>query len=1335
MTKGHVLFGDLLDGLRDRGFDLGPHDYVRVQQLFERIPYTFGPDRVKTLMAPIIARRGEEQQRFYEVFDQLYTTLSALSPPQKSTDEPRRAAQAPSGVVAQQRTDGRPGFALRLIRGPASWLALAATLAVVAVSSVTIWSLGQFGSAEIDQPRAAGPTAAQAPPQPTTTPGSDTTIPRVTPSPSLEAEARDPFTAPTIPTDDPEISQVGSSEPAPPLILVQDILRWLVVVVPLGLLAWLEWRASRRRREAIERHQSKRAPLTWPITMSPNRANFDTGDLRASARELRRREPGEAMTLAVEPTIAATVRARGFPVLRFRAARRAPEYLVLIERSGHRDHQARLFDDLVRALRDEDVQLLRFYYEGDPRICIGDGERRWRLTDLRSRYPASRVLVFGQGNPFLHPVTGAPHRWMDEVIWWQHQALLTPVAPSAWSAREVSLAKHFAVVPATLAGLRALIDRFNPEYDPVIRAPRGSDSTSTRPIHLSTATADDLETYLGPEGFRWLCATALYPELHWDLTLVIGRMIAKDNSAMDEETLLKLVRLPWFRTGAIPDDLRLALIERLDEATELAVRRQIIDTLEGNIAPEESVVGEQQRLHIAVQRFFAFRRNRKKHRAALKQLRRFPHELVGRDRAVLHLIESAPRSPLSFLLPSGVRSVLYRDGIWLFGMRSAGRVGTAGVAMLAGLFVLRAPNPIDDLAVELPDIAQSTCEIFGSSYNADGECFDEPPRPLAPTSVPIPADAPVPSAAVLAVRVGLDGVAGEVIVTRPSDDPFYDSTAIARARVLAYSPAQKSGVPVTAWTEEAFFPEPEQPAVPLAASGTTGVQVPTDAILTAAPPPPLRLTTTLVELLPAERRPLADMLADPGVADSISWRSLAPDIASIDSLGFVVARRSGEATIEAATPSGEISRVLVRVTTLAVRASTDTVRFAIGSEEPVAIFKPTQTQQLVRASEAERSILALQLQWTSTDSTVAAVRPTGEISAIREGTAEILVTGPGGQQQISVIVHRMPMLASGSPQPLTTVRVPVGGAVDFVGYLLDEDSVPINEAIMRWGVEDTSVARYETDLDAVVGLRPGQTRLLAVDRDSLVGMFWNLDVVRGTPRFASRDVRVEWGAVAPLRIGYADGDSVIGRVLEYDVHTLDPSIVEVAGGTVTGVSWGQTSIVMLHPGGASDTTTVTVRPNGVYEYSGELRFPRSPSYPLEPDDVRVSRVTTIQLRGPPSETLTGTILFLDQPDGIDVLLGKNCVHRAALTALVVSFSCYDRFEDRYVLRLTERGLQLDLTREVALRYETRTPEVRECTNTNTSGACNRWVVTPARLFSETVEVDVNATMTLRKISN
>jgi len=119
--------------------------------------------------------------------------------------------------------------------------------------------------------------------------------------------------------------------------------------------------------------------------------------------------------------------------------------------------------------------------------------------------------------------------------------------------------------------------RFDEWRTRVLDAPRaavrpvsGTDPLPLLTLHFDTAL------------LRWIAACAIYPELHWDLTLWLGRRLSlADRPLVTPGHLISIFRLPWFVEGRIPDEARQALLDYLtasDPALLHALRLEIAKT-------------------------------------------------------------------------------------------------------------------------------------------------------------------------------------------------------------------------------------------------------------------------------------------------------------------------------------------------------------------------------------------------------------------------------------------------------------------------------------------------------------------------------------------------------------------------------------------------------------------------------------------------------------------------------------------------------------------------------------------------------------------------------------
>ncbi len=106
-------------------------------------------------------------------------------------------------------------------------------------------------------------------------------------------------------------------------------------------------------------------------------------------------------------------------------------------------------------------------------------------------------------------------------------------------------------------------------------------------------TVQYLKHELGLFHFRWLCACAVYPVLRLPLTAYLGKELAKidGRSIPDEDEHLPLIRLPWFREGMMPDEVRLALLRQMSKEDRQKIR-SLIEKLMKNPATAPSDSGE-----------------------------------------------------------------------------------------------------------------------------------------------------------------------------------------------------------------------------------------------------------------------------------------------------------------------------------------------------------------------------------------------------------------------------------------------------------------------------------------------------------------------------------------------------------------------------------------------------------------------------------------------------------------------------------------------------------------------------------------------------------------------
>lgn len=380
---------------------------------------------------------------------------------------------------------------------------------------------------------------------------------------------------------------------------------WLLAAVFLVIGGVLYEIYRQTRRQLIKRKpRASVGPFTWNLQSRELPPVYGSNLLHKVATHLRQRQESSQQLLNLDETIKETIEAGGYPHFRFQAGSRPSEYLVLIEQRSGRDHQARLFQNLMDQLGEQDVYVDQFFFRSHPQLVYKDGvDSPIYLHDLKTRYPDHRLIIFGDGEGLIDPVSGEFQSSLFDLLDWRDRAILTPVPPADWGFQEISLARQMLILPATTQSLFVLLDELEDEGAPAIKPWSLSDARPSFDLE-EEMDVEHLKAYLDDDVFRWLAACSVHPELHWALTLSLGRALETQGGPLiTEKHLLRLVRLPYFRSGGIPDSLRLALVDTLDAETLALVRRVILELLVQNPPPEGSIASERQQRQLVSQQW------------------------------------------------------------------------------------------------------------------------------------------------------------------------------------------------------------------------------------------------------------------------------------------------------------------------------------------------------------------------------------------------------------------------------------------------------------------------------------------------------------------------------------------------------------------------------------------------------------------------------------------------------------------------------------------------------------------------------------------------------------
>lgn len=415
--------------------------------------------------------------------------------------------------------------------------------------------------------------------------------------PKNEQQAEPPGFSPagSIPAAAPETPAPTFSEESRPVF---EHIILLIAFLLLLVGGWL-WNALRRR------GWLERLPAGGDET--EKRLQSDTGEVRAAfhgdllqlGRELRRRRFVPSAQLDVDRTLAATVERGGLLTPVF-GSLVEPEFLVLVDRASLRDHLAQLTDELLQGLCERGLSVERFVYHRDPAHCrhqvLKHGARDLGALDLGqlfARFAERRLILFGDGRDLFDPYTGRPLASVAALLQWQRPILVTPRPAADWGRQEWAIDRAgCALLPLDPSGLKLLGEVVG--RDRALARPGSHAADRSRPVYLrdldrlldpeppdklfSDRVLEALEQDLPQPVFYWLAGCAVYPEIHWGITLRIGaRLIPRADELA--KSLPQLAQLPWLRHAYLPDWLREALLAQLPATTEDLIRAELDDFL------------------------------------------------------------------------------------------------------------------------------------------------------------------------------------------------------------------------------------------------------------------------------------------------------------------------------------------------------------------------------------------------------------------------------------------------------------------------------------------------------------------------------------------------------------------------------------------------------------------------------------------------------------------------------------------------------------------------------------------------------------------------------------
>src|SRR5882672_2808312 len=271
-------------------------------------------------------------------------------------------------------------------------------------------------------------------------------------------------------------------------------------------------------------------------------------------------------------------------------------------------------------------------------------------------------------------------------------------------------------------------------------------------------------------------------------------------------------------------------------------------------------------------------------------------------------------------------------------------------------------------------------------------------------------------------------------------------------------------------------PPPTPPVV--GASPPPGPDAFAGQVAGAGPTAVLRIEPPTVYLLPSENTRVSPRAlredGSPAAPVAVTWKSLRPDIASVDQNGVVVALATGQGTVQVTSSGGLTATAPVPLV------------MSPGDVDTLHVVVPSQGGRLVSP---------LALQWSAADPGVVRVSLTGVVTAIAPSRTTLTVAGLLQTKTVDVVVHRTVEQLAVSPTYKVDVPLPIQGTAKFQAQALAADRTPVPEAPFRWTVADTTLATFDPASGTLTGKRAGRTTLVVKGPGPGLTVTWQIRVI------------------------------------------------------------------------------------------------------------------------------------------------------------------------------------------------------------------------------------------------
>jgi len=349
-------------------------------------------------------------------------------------------------------------------------------------------------------------------------------------------------------------------------------------------------------------------------------------------------------------------------------------------------------------------------------------------------------------------------------------------------------------------------------------------------------------------------------------------------------------------------------------------------------------------------------------------------------------------------------------------------------------------------------------------------------------------------------------------------------------------------------------------------SGTATITVSQAAVATVTvTPSPLSMSVGQTTQLTAT---LKDGVGNVLNGRSVTWSSSNPAAATVSSQGLVTAVAKGSATISA-TSEGKTGTADVTTTNVAVGS------VAVQPQDPsLVVGSSVQLAAIVRDANGD-VVTDRAVTWSSSNSAIAAITPSGVVTGIALGSTTITATSEGKSGTTLLTVIAVPV-GSVTVSP-ATASVHVGSTATLVATVKDQNGTVVTNRVVTWTSSNPAVATVAGGV--VTGVKVGTATVTASSEGksgTAAVTVAGIPVGSVTVSPASKSLLVTQNFALSVTVKDTTGAVVTDRPVTWSSSNTSVATVSAAG-VVTAVAPGSATITATSET-KSGTSAVTVSP-------------------------------------------------------------------------------------------------------------------------------------------------------------